>query len=150
MMMRSFRPKKCLVLLSTAPRRASEELRRSRLPLPPPPELAFLRKRGGGGGSYCKGRSAVVEGGRGGTCLFACLSHSIINHASFSRRNTVPTPTRGTSNIWALSTCLSFIALFFCISYLLPVWSTSEFHRPAKHYLHPNGEGGDTAGAGRL
>ena len=34
--------------------------------------------------------------------LVACLSHLIIDHASLSRRRTVPTPYRDTSNMWVL------------------------------------------------
>ena len=45
------------------------------------------------------------RGGRGGAHSFvACLSHLIIDHSSHSRRSTVPTPTRDSSNIWTLST----------------------------------------------
>ena len=40
--------------------------------------------------------------GRGGYLFYACLSHVTIDHASLSRLSTVPTPNRGTSNIWAL------------------------------------------------
>ena len=40
----------------------------------------------------------------------ACLSHCTIDHAPLSRRRTVPTPNRDTSNIWAL------ITFFPCIT----------------------------------
>ena len=38
-----------------------------------------------------------------------CLSHLAIDHASLSRRSTVPAPNRGTSNIWALITFLQYV-----------------------------------------
>ena len=52
--------------------------------------------------------SGDVEGG-GGYSFVACLSHSTIDHASLSRRSTVTTPNRDTSNIWALITLLPYI-----------------------------------------
>ena len=39
------------------------------------------------------------HGGRGAYSFFACLSHLTIDHASLSRRGTVPTPSSDTSNI---------------------------------------------------
>ena len=51
-----------------------------------------------------------VGGGGGGYSFFACLSHLTIDHASLSRRSTVPTPNRDTSNVWALITLLPYIA----------------------------------------
>ena len=49
-------------------------------------------------------------GGEGAYSFVACLSHLTIDHASLSRRSTVPTPNRDTptSNIWALSTLLPY------------------------------------------
>ena len=49
------------------------------------------------------------QGGEGGAYLLvACLSHLTIDHASLSRRSTVPTPISGdTSNIEALITFFS-------------------------------------------
>ena len=41
---------------------------------------------------------------REGGSFVACLGHLIIGHASLSRRSTVPTPIRDTSNTWALNT----------------------------------------------
>ena len=53
--------------------------------------------------------SIVDRGGWGGAYSFvACLSHLTIDHASLSRRSTVPTPNRDTSNIWALMTLLPY------------------------------------------
>ena len=46
--------------------------------------------------------------GRGGVLGFVCLSHSTIEHASLSRRSTVATPNRDTSNSWALITILPY------------------------------------------
>ena len=40
--------------------------------------------------------------------LVVCLSHLTIDHASLSRRSTVPTLNRDTSNIWALVTILPY------------------------------------------
>ena len=45
----------------------------------------------------------------GAYSFIACLSHLIIDHASLSRRSTVPTPNRDTSNIWALTTLFPYI-----------------------------------------
>ena len=56
-----------------------------------------------------------VEDGSGGTLggggysFVACLDHLTFDHASLSRRSTVPTPNRDTSNIWALITLLPYI-----------------------------------------
>ena len=44
----------------------------------------------------------------GAYSFVVCLSHFTIDHAFLSRRSTVPTPSRDTSNIWVLITC-SFI-----------------------------------------
>ena len=56
---------------------------------------------------------ATERGGgmlRGGVSSFvARLSHLSIDHASLSRRSTVPTPNRDTSNIWALITIVPCI-----------------------------------------
>ena len=57
----------------------------------------------------------------GGTCSFAaCLGHLTIDHASLSRPSTVPTPTRDTSNIWALITILPYITQKL-LAYPIPV-----------------------------
>ena len=61
-------------------------------------------------------------GGRDTDCRF-CISHLTIDQAFLSRRKTVPTPNRDTSNIWALHVFTHCI-VFFCLSYPLPV-STS-------------------------
>ena len=54
----------------------------------------------------------VAGGGNGrwggANSFFACLSCLTNNHASLSRRSTVPTPSGDTSNIWALSTLLPY------------------------------------------
>ena len=51
-------------------------------------------------GSVGDKRGIWRGGGRGGAYSFvACLSHLTIDHASLSRRSTVPTPIRHTSNI---------------------------------------------------
>ena len=49
---------------------------------------------GVGGGGKWDGR------GGGGDSFVACLSHLTIDHASLSRRSTVPTPNRDTFNVW--------------------------------------------------
>ena len=45
-----------------------------------------------------------MSGGGGAYSYVACLSRLTIDHASFSRRRTVPTPDRDTSNVSALIT----------------------------------------------
>ena len=80
------------------------------------------RKRGRGGWReerWREGRGDAVvvkpkwnmplPGGRGAYSSVACLSHLALDHASLSRRSTVPTPNRDTSNIWALITLLPCI-----------------------------------------
>ena len=61
-------------------------------------------------------------GGGAAYSFVACLSHLTIDHASLSRRSTVPTPTpnRDTSNIWALITLLPCITYKLC-AYPIPV-----------------------------
>ena len=48
------------------------------------------------------------SGGGWRTHLLVCLCHLAIDHASLSRRSTVPTPNRDNSNIWALLTLLPY------------------------------------------
>ena len=55
------------------------------------------------------GSKKETEGGRGGVLIFSCFIHLTIDHASLSRRSTVPTPDGDTSNIWALITLLPYI-----------------------------------------
>ena len=57
------------------------------------------------------GREGGREGGGGGRAysFVACLNHLTIDHASLSRRSTVPTPDRDTSNIWALIKLFPYI-----------------------------------------
>ena len=52
-----------------------------------------------------------VKGGRGGGAYAfgACLGHLTVDHAFISRRSTVPTSNRDTSNIWVLITPFSCI-----------------------------------------
>ena len=54
------------------------------------------------------GQTGGGEGG-GAYSFVACLGHLTIDHASLSRRSTVPTPNRDTSNIWALVALLPYI-----------------------------------------
>ena len=52
-----------------------------------------------------------VDGEGGGACSFVvCLSNLTTDHASLSRRRTVPTRNRNTSNVWALITFVPYIA----------------------------------------
>ena len=50
--------------------------------------------------------------------------HLTTDHTSLSRRSTVPTPNRDTSNIWALVTLLPYNRLTTkkCLSCLLPIF----------------------------
>ena len=49
-------------------------------------------------------KSQFATYGEGGTLSVLALSHLTIDHASLSTRSTVPTPSRDTTNIWALIT----------------------------------------------
>ena len=62
-------------------------------------------------------RIASAEGGGGRINLLRVLSHLTIDHASLSRRNTVPILNRNPSNT-LLST---YYVKTFCLSYPLPV-----------------------------
>ena len=53
----------------------------------------------------------VRDGGRA-HFFVACLSHLIIDHVSLSRRSTVLSPDRDTSNIWALVMLLLYEACY--------------------------------------
>ena len=54
-------------------------------------------------GLVCLVPNLKIEGGGGaGYSSVACLSHMTIAHASLSKRGTVPTLDRDTSNVWAL------------------------------------------------
>ena len=68
--------------------------------------------------------TSILPTGGGGIliCCF-CLSHLTIDHASLSRRSTVPSPNRDTCNIWALITFCSYFTYVetLCLSYPLPV-----------------------------
>ena len=55
------------------------------------------------------GRRWREGGGEGAYSFVACLRHLTIDRASLSRRSTVPTPIRDTSNIWAPMTLLPYI-----------------------------------------
>ena len=50
-----------------------------------------------------------MGGGGGGYAFAACLSRLTLDHASLSRRSTVPTPNRDTANVWALIMFLSCV-----------------------------------------
>ena len=67
-------------------------------------QTRFSPRRWAGGGAYS---------------FVACLvSHLTIDHASLSRRSTVPTPNRDTSNVWALSTFIPYVPLLcFCLPF---------------------------------
>ena len=74
------------------------------------PRIPTMPRRNTSGfqpGRHClhQARSAVrcsATGGGRAYLFVACLSRLTIDHASLSRRSTVPTPNRDTSNIWAL------------------------------------------------
>ena len=74
-------------------------------------------------GKFTRGRRRVERGGEGGGGAYsfvACLSNLTIDHASLSRRSTVPTPNRDTSNIWALITRLPYTTSKNCLLILSP------------------------------
>ena len=50
----------------------------------------------------------VAKDGGGGYSLVACLSQLTIDHSSLSRRSTVPSPNRDTSNVRALLTLFPY------------------------------------------
>ena len=57
------------------------------------------------GGEAGRGRGA----GGGLISFVACLSHLTIDHAFLSKKGTVPTPNRDTSNNWALFTLFPYL-----------------------------------------
>ena len=69
-----------------------------------------------------------------------CLSHLTIDHASLSRRSTVPTPNADTSSIWALSTFVYYpIYLNINIAYRIPFlfgWGGGEPDLQCKTYSY--------------
>ena len=56
----------------------------------------------------------------GGVFICVHVSRLTIDHASLSRRSTVPTPNRDTSNIWALITLLPYTQHRNCLLILSP------------------------------
>ena len=72
-----------------------------------------MPRRGGvvGDTSEREGIKGWVGGygrGGGGVLIIGWLSHLTIDYASLSRRSTVPTPNRDTSNNWVLNTLLPY------------------------------------------
>ena len=66
------------------------------------------------------GDYGLQDGGGGVYSFVACVRHWIIDHASLSRRSTVPTPNRETSNIWAIISFFPHVAYNF-FAYLIPL-----------------------------
>ena len=64
----------------------------------------------------------VFQAGGGGAAysFVACLRHLTIDHASLSRRSTVPTPNKDTSSFWALITLLRYVS-YQVFAYPIPV-----------------------------
>ena len=61
-------------------------------------------------------------GGGGYSFADACLSHLTVDHASLSRRSTVPTPNKDTSNIWGLTTPFPYTRYYIkLVAYPIPV-----------------------------
>ena len=83
--------------------------------------------RGGGeynvrGEVFLKGVGAV----RGwGYSFVACLSHVTIDHASLSRRSTVPTPNRHLQHLGAHYASSIYCMETVCLSSLRPVWPSA-------------------------
>ena len=67
------------------------------------------REQGGGAGEGDGIRKRGEGGGEGAYSFVAGLSHLTGDHASLSRRSTVPTRNGETSNVWALITFLPYI-----------------------------------------
>ena len=65
-------------------------------------------------------RKSSPPGGGRAYSFVACLSRLTIDHASFSRRSTVPTSNRDTSNIWALITFFPYYYIFFVVACFIP------------------------------
>ena len=71
---------------------------------------------------HTKHKTAAGGVGWGGWySYFARLGYLTIDHASLSRRSTVPTPNRDASNIWALITSSIHYIETVCLSYPRPV-----------------------------
>ena len=73
---------------------------------------ALVEGRGGGrgrGAPFTFRATSKARRGVGAYSFVACLSHLAIDRESLSRRSTVPTPNRDTSNIWALITLLPYV-----------------------------------------
>ena len=64
----------------------------------------------------------------GGYHLLLALSRWTIDHASLSRRSTVPTPNRDLSNVWALSTFIPFIKFWFSLILSPSSWAVRGHH----------------------
>ena len=63
----------------------------------------------------------IIEVRGGGGLNSYLLSYLTIDHAPLSRLSTVPTPSRDTSNIWALITLLPYFIETICLSSPHPV-----------------------------
>ena len=92
-----------------------------------------------------QGREGCGDGGRGGGAysFVACLGHVTNDHTSLSRRSTVPTPNRNTSNNWALIAFRPYRVIFAAVLFQLvvsnqafwrytPPWSQPAMPYPAK------------------
>ena len=55
--------------------------------------------------------------------MVASLGHLAMDHASLSRRSTVPTSNRDISNLWALSTFLPYTSICYFFFFILPLCS---------------------------
>ena len=70
-----------------------------------------------------RGTQGKPNVGGGGCSCAACRSLLTIDHATISRPSTTaPTPKRDASNVWALSTILAYVLMFFRLSYFLPLY----------------------------
>ena len=62
----------------------------------------------------------MLQQGVGAYSFVDCLDRLTIDHASLSKRSTVPTANRNNSNIWALSKFLTHVTFFFFFFALFP------------------------------
>ena len=98
-----------------------------------------LHLAGGGYSIFMHGRSRMTirpwGGGGGGDSFVACLSHVTVDHASLSRRSTVPTANRKhLQHLCALST---FLPCFFHVTFYKILILSPPSMAVCGHHLSP-------------